>query len=173
MYSVRKQLIWFLVIALSNCTLHRETFGRYYWIGGGTFSISQSELEKRVSILYSEGTLTSNSKLWALLKAKYVKVKFGKDVEFSVAPAQGYSLDKTGRKHFVVYNSQNQAFYSYSFWNFRGIGKAHTPCDLLIENIAVLQPDSTLRDVEWRVASTALTVFKHDILPVIRKQAKE
>jgi hypothetical protein len=170
---MRKQLIWFFLLGLSNCTLHRELFGRYYWIGGGTFGVSQSELENRISTLYANGMLTTNNTLWAPLKADYAKAKFGKIIDFNVVPAQGYSLDKTGRKHFLVYISKNRTFYSYSFWNFRGLGRAHTPCDLLVESVTVLQSDSTVRELEWKVAGPALATLKREVLPIIRKQAKE
>lgn len=169
---MHKLFLGLLIISLSGCGLSRQLFGRYYWIGGGTFGISQDELEKRVSSLYAAKRLTTNTSAWAVLKAREVTAKYGKDINFSVPPDKGYAPERKGRKHFLVYSAKNQAFYRYSFRNFRGLGKAHTPCDLLVESVTVLQPDSTLQELEWRAAGPALAVFKKDLLPIIRKEGK-
>jgi hypothetical protein len=169
---MHKLILGLLLISLAGCVLNRELFGRYYWIGGGTFGISQDELEKRISSLYTDKALTANASVWAILKARQVKVKYGKDIDFSVMPDKGYGPEKTRRKRFLVYSAKNQTFYRFSFWNFRGISKAHTPCDLLVESVTVLQPDSTLQEIEWQAAGPALATFKQELLPVIRAQAK-
>jgi hypothetical protein len=169
---MHKLFLGLLLISLSGCVLSRELFGRYYWIGGGTFGVSQDELERRISSLYAHKILTANASVWAILKARQVRAKYKKDIKFNVLPEKGYDPEETGQKRFLVYSTKNKTFYRFSFWNFRGIGKAHTPCDLLVESATVLQSDSTLREIEWQAAGPALATFKQELLPVIRAQAK-
>jgi hypothetical protein len=168
-----KMILLGLILILGGCTSSRDLFGRYYWVGGGPTGISRAQLEQRVSSLYTDGTFTANSQEWLPLLIRDAKQHGGQVTTFGLNLKEGYSLDARGRKGYLVYDVKTQTFFSFKFWNFRGFRSQHTPCDLVIENISVLQPDSTLKRVQWQNAEAALTNFKQYLLPAIRERAKQ
>lgn len=162
-----------LLLLLTGCGSSRELFGRYYWIGGGPAGISRFQLEKRVSSLYTDGSLTGNEKVWIPLLTRYAKQQQRQVVSFGLNFKEGYSLDKRGTKGFLVYYAESRTFYFFRFWNFRGLRAEHTPCDLLVESIIELQADSTLKPIGWKDAGAALADFRQHILPTIRARARK
>lgn len=168
-----KKILLSSVLILGSCTISRELFGRYYWVGGGLNGISRMQLEQRVSNLYRDGTFTSNSQLWLSALARDGKQRSGNMPTLSIESKNGYVIDKQGKKTFLLYKAKTQTFYLFGFWNFRGLRSHHTPCDLVVEDIKVLQPDATLQRVEWQSAKLALADFKQNLLPTIRERAKQ
>ncbi|WP_460677260.1 hypothetical protein [Hymenobacter coalescens] len=157
-------------ILLSSCSFYRWHLGSFYPIKAKSKALT----EQAIISLIQDGTFQTRIGTWRPLIEQKAALLGGQVVGHWVDTT--YVTGYRNRKGFVVFHPPTHTFYSFELCNCGGPvsepeGLIGPDCDLRITSMNVLQPDSALQSIEWRDAGPALTEFKRNILPAIRKRA--